>query len=207
MSSAHRKTMHVKSENGPLDSSDERAWHTMMCGHCGAHTSTAVLAFTYDGNLRPVERWVRCTNCGHGSVVAGATQHPGASVGREVEGLPPDVATAYKEARRCAEVNAFTACEMVCRKLLMHVAADKGATGDLTFAGYVTHLEAVGYVTPPMKPWVDFIRKRGNIAVHELPHTTQDEALSTLTFTEQLLRNTYEMAHLTAKYVPPPSPD
>ena len=45
----------------------------------------------------------------------------------------------------------------------MHIAVDvaKSKEGD-TFATYITALEKAGYVTPPMKPWVDLIRTRAN---------------------------------------------
>ncbi|EEF78683.1 hypothetical protein MDMS009_2856 [Methylophaga thiooxydans DMS010] len=36
------------------------------------------------------------------------------------------------------EVNAYTAAELICRKILMHVAADKGADEGKSFAAYLT---------------------------------------------------------------------
>lgn len=82
----------------------------------------------------------------------------------------------------------------------MHVAVDKGAEAGKSFAFYIQHLSDNGYVTPPMNPWVDVIRKNGNIAVHEIPATSEERALGTLIFTEQLLRLVYMMEHLAAKY-------
>jgi hypothetical protein len=165
-----------------------------------------VLAFIADAHAQPTHRWLRCPACGRGifADIDGAL-YPGAKVGRDVEGLPSDVAVVYDEARRCAEVNAFTACEMVCRKILMHIAVDKGAPQDNTFKGFVDYLELNHHVTPAMKPWVDVIRQHGNIAVHELPHTDKQRAIGTLTFTEHLLRNVYEMEHLAKKFAPPPA--
>jgi len=52
-----------------------------------------------------------------------------------------------------------------------------------------------------MKPWVDLIRKRGNVATHELPATDHDHAIMTLEFTAQLLRLVHEMSHLVGMYV------
>jgi hypothetical protein len=54
-----------------------------------------------------------------------------------------------------------------------------------------------------MKAWVNLIRKHGNEAVHELPHITAERGNGTFVFTEQLLRSTYEMAPLAAKFAPP----
>jgi Tfp pilus assembly protein FimV len=85
----------------------------------------------------------------------------------------------------------------------MHIAVDKGAPSNNTFKGFVDYLETNHHVTPAMKPWVDVIRQHGNIAVHELPHTDRERAIGTLTFTEQLLRNVYEMEYLAARFAPP----
>jgi len=41
----------------------------------------------------------------------------------------------------------------------MHVAVEKGAKEGESFAGYLAFLEQQGYVTPPMKPWVEVIRR------------------------------------------------
>lgn len=182
---------------------DNRAWYTNACGHCGATVTSAVIAFVPDGNVQPDSRWLRCPGCGEGSFMSSAgVVYPGPKVGRSVEGLPSNVEQAYDEARRCAEINAFTACEMTCRKILMHIAVDKGANKDNSFKGFVDFLEENHHVTPAMKPWVDVIRKHGNVAVHELPHSDKERAVGTLTFTEQLLRNVYEMEHLAKRFAP-----
>ncbi|MFJ6499467.1 DUF4145 domain-containing protein [Streptomyces virginiae] len=125
-------------------------------------------------------------------------------MGGEVAGLPQKIDQAYNEARACAGVNAFTAAEMMCRKILMHIAVDKGAADGKSFAFYLSHLADQGYVTPPMRGWVDVIRSHGNIAVHEIPPSDKDRALGTLIFTEQLLRMVYLMEHLAAQYTAQP---
>jgi hypothetical protein len=120
--------------------------------------------------------------------------------GEDVAGLPSDIEAAYQEARECASVSAYTACELVCRKILMHVAVDKGAAEKLTFAKYLEHLANVGYVTPPMVKWVDRIRDRGNAATHELPRTSKEHGLDTLAFTAQLLKLIYKMDYKESLY-------
>jgi len=122
--------------------------------------------------------------------------------GEQVEGLPTLVGAAYEEARRCLGVASYTACELVCRKILMHVAVDKGAMENQRFAVHLKYLSDQGYVTPPMRPWVDLIRQHGNEATHELPDTSKERAEATLSFTAQLLRSIYEMAHRARQYMP-----
>lgn len=125
--------------------------------------------------------------------------------GEPVEGLPEDVGRAYREARGCLAVGAFTACELMCRKILMHVAVAKGAGEDQSFASYVTYLRNEGHITAAMVPWVDEIRNRGNVATHEIPAAEQQRAASTLTFTTQLLRIVYEMEYKLQQQSPPPA--
>jgi hypothetical protein len=119
-------------------------------------------------------------------------------------GLPSDVAAGYEEARRTISVGAYTSCELICRKLLMHVAVDKGAKEGKTFASYIDHLVAEGFVTPPMKDWVRLIKDNGNEATHLLLAPSRERAEGTLMFTAELLRLTYEMSALAAHYVPRP---
>jgi hypothetical protein len=41
-----------------------------------------------------------------------------------VDFLPPEIEMAWNEARNAYSVAAFTASEMMCRKILMHIAVD-----------------------------------------------------------------------------------
>src|SRR2546427_844593 len=137
------------------------SWTPYDCGYCGRSTSGAVIATVNASNGRPV-RWLQCPNCHEPSVVdSDGKVHPGVAFGPKLEGLPPDVEAAYEEARRCMSATAYVAAETVCRKILMHVAVDKDAKEGLKFAAYLAHLEAAGYITPPMKPWVGLIRDHG----------------------------------------------
>lgn len=153
----------------------------------------------------PSVAWARCTNCHFGVVINKGVLSPAGLEGEDVEGLPVETAQAYAEARRTASAGAFTSCELMCRKILMHVAVDKGADTNKNFAHYVGYLEEHGFITPPMKPWVEIIRQRGNEATHEIPASTEDKALGSLAFTTQLLRLVYEMEHRASQYMPKPS--
>jgi hypothetical protein len=129
--------------------------------------------------------------------------YPPVAFGPTIEHLPADVSAAYDEARRCMSVSALTACELVCRKILMHVAVDKGASEGETFEAYLSYLESQGYVTPPMKPWVKLIRTHGNKSTHCLPAPECERAESTLLFTAELLRLIYEMEAMATRYTAP----
>ena len=128
------------------------------------------------------------------------TQHPGPILGREVASLTDDIRGVYDEARSSLTVGAATGTVMLCRKILMHVAVDKGADEGKRFQEYVEWLATEGWIPKGGQPWVEFIRQRGNEANHELPHMTREDAAGILQFTEALLRNVYELPAL----VPPP---
>lgn len=204
MAKGHGGISHAVSAIGAYSTDSDEAWTQVTCGACGGTGAAAVIAFVIDAGQWV--RWLRCTNCGDGSVTtkAGVT-YPTAPRGESIEGLAGDVASAYDEARRCASVAAFTACDLICRKLLMHVAVDKGAKEGDTFKAYLKHLETAGYITPPMKPWADLIRDHGNLATHELPPSNEARAMGTLEFTAQLLKVIYEMPHKVEKFLPLPS--
>ncbi|MFA5866355.1 MAG: DUF4145 domain-containing protein [Actinomycetota bacterium] len=182
------------------DGSTADAWHSYTCSFCNNRVSGAVVAADIVAG-GPTIKWLWCTECGNPSVLAlDQAIYPGVLFGPQIEGLPSETDAAYGEARRCMSVNAFTAAELICRKILMHVAVEKGAKEGDTFINYISHLEKEGYVTPPMKKWVTLIKDHGNDATHVLEAPNGDHAESTVMFTAELLRLVYEMEHLAAKY-------
>lgn len=188
------------------DGSTADAWFGYTCGHCGTQVSGAVIAIVGRAQGGAI-RWLQCSKCHDASVQSDSGAfHPGVAFGPPIEGLPAEVAEAYEEARRCMSVNAFTAAEALCRKILMHVAVDKGAKEGDTFVSYIDHLAKQGYVTPPMKEWVNLIKKHGNEANHRLEPPERQRAEGTVYFTAQLLRTVYEMAHLAGRFGAPPKP-
>lgn len=177
------------------DGSTLDGWFKYKCGHCGAEVSGVVVG-RHENIL-----WLLCPNCGNGSVRdQQGNIHPGVLFGPQIEGLPAAIAEAYEEARRSMSAAAFTGAELICRKILMHVAVEKGAKEGENFAFYLSHLESAGYITPPMKVWVDLIRQHGNMAAHILEKTDRKRAESTLMFTAELLCIVYEMEHLAKQY-------
>jgi hypothetical protein len=187
------------------DGSTPEGWFAYTCGHCGRDVAGYVVAYatTHEASADFQMRWLQCPTCRRGSVYdqrIGVA--PGVAFGPGVAGLPADVNAAYAEARRCLSVQANTAAEGMCRKILMHIALDKGAAEGKTFAFYIDYLAQQGYVTPPMQPWVALIRDHGNEAQHRIDAPDRTRAEGTLFFTAQLLRMVYEMGHIAARFVP-----
>ncbi|MEA2641071.1 MAG: hypothetical protein QOF51_2465 [Chloroflexota bacterium] len=198
----HDEVTHYKGANGYVASPTMTgAFRPVTCGHCGRSVHAAVIA-DVEGIY-----WLRCTHCHAGSVLHethyGPRQSPQPRPGEDVEGLPDDIRDAWDEARSCAGAAAHTATEMVCRKILMHIAVDKGDREGQSFASYIDHLVAEGYVTKPMRSWVERIKDRANRANHDIAQTTAEQGAETLTFTGHLLKNVYEMEHLAQRFQEP----
>lgn len=122
---------------------------------------------------------------------------PVAPVVAGVSNLPDDVAPAWKEAQSAHAVAAYTASEMMCRKILMHLAVDvAGGKVGGTFKGFIDDLDKAGYISTGLKPAVEKIKNRGNTANHDLPASTVEDSLVTLKITEHLLRSIYEIPGL-----------
>lgn len=187
------------------DGSKVDSWFGFTCGHCGRQVAGLVLALARDIETgATVNRWLQCPHCHLPSAECLGTVFPSAPFGAHLEGLPKEVEDAYEEARRCYSVSAFTGAELLCRKVLMHVACDKGAKEGETFASYIDHLCNQGYVTPSMKEWVSLIKNHGNASTHRLSPPDRGRAEGTLMFTVQLLRTVYEMASVARKFAKSP---
>src|SRR5689334_9357790 len=110
-----------------FDGKHPDSWIAYSCGHCGAKGPGAVVA-AYGAKTESNVRWIMCVNCLDGSVMSrDKTVYPSTPFGPKIEELPSEVEKAYLEARSCLSVNAATACELICRKILMHIAVEKGA--------------------------------------------------------------------------------
>jgi hypothetical protein len=180
-------------------------WHNLInigpysftCGYCGRLVSSREGYITSEGynSVRGYPVLFICPGCNKPTYFEGprfARQTPASLLGNPVDHLPENIALAYREARECTKANAYTACVLVCRKLLMHIGVDQGAEEGIPFIAYVEYLADNGYVPPHGKPWVDHIRQKGNEANHEIVIMTKEDANDLLAFSEMLLKFIYE---------------
>jgi hypothetical protein len=173
--------------------------NSITCGHCGLKVSAIVVARGEQQHEQAAGvLWLLCPNCRDGSVhsKSGAVW-PVAPVVTPIDNLPFDVTTAWKEAQSSHAVAAYTAAEMMCRKILMHLAVDvaEGQAGG-TFKSFIEDLDKAGYISTGLKPAIEKVKDRGNIANHDLPASTEADSLVTLRITEHLLRSVYEIPGL-----------
>lgn len=119
-------------------------------------------------------------------------QVPAPLKGRAIENLPKNVNGLYTEARKCIQAGAFTAAVMCFRTLLMYVAVDKGAPEEKRFIDYVNYLNDENYIPREGREWVDELRKKGNVANHQIVMMDKQDAEALLDFVEMLLLVIYD---------------
>jgi len=179
-----------------------------ICGYCGADTAPAYGFISLPDKPDRMGIIAICTNCNRPTFVETEKGQivsitPSKRMGAEIAGLPNDVEKLYEEARSCTASNAYTAAVLTCRKILMHIAVEKGAQPNLSFVDYIDYLAGKGYIPPDGKEWVDYIRTKSNEANHEIIVMIQDDAKDLINFVEMLLRLVYEFKQRLPKKTTP----
>lgn len=112
-----------------------------------------------------------------------------------VQGMPEAMEQCWNEALDAGASEAWTAAELMCRKLLMHIAVTQfGMPEGKSFAEYVKAIDDHRYFPPAVHKLVDGIRERGNRATHDIRASSRTEALATLRITHHVLHSIYELA-------------
>lgn len=164
-----------------------------ICGYCGSSISSdKAYVSRRPGHAEQNARIYICHVCNKPTFIYGGVTTPAAALGKSVERLPEDIRLLYEEIRSSTSVNAFTAAVLAARKLLMHIAVEKGAEENKTFVTYVNYLDSNHYTPPNSTAWVDRIRQLGNDANHEIVIMNKDQAQLILTFLEMILKFMYE---------------
>jgi hypothetical protein len=170
------------------------------CGFCGDSVSSERgirLGEEPDGSGGQVGGIFICPRCKGPTLIApDGTQYPGNVFGNPVANVPEDLNTLYEEARRCMRENCFTGTVLLCRKILMNIAVEQGANEGMNFVQYVNYLSDEGHIPKNGKAWVDYIRKKGNEANHEVHLMNGTDAEDLLKLSEMLLRLVYEFSSI-----------
>jgi hypothetical protein len=109
-----------------------------------------------------------------------------------VQSLPEIVEEVFREANICQQNGCYTATVMLYRKLLMHLAVEKGDKPGKGFVQYVDYLETNHYFPPGGEEWGKKIKDLGNDANHEIVIMGSEEAELISTTMEMLLKFIYE---------------
>lgn len=91
------------------------------------------------------------------------------------------------------QVQAYSAVLLACRKLLAHVAVDKGASPNKPFAFYIDYLAEHHWIPPTAGTWVKPIKDYGNQATHEIYLASLEDGSLILEFSYFLLMFMYEL--------------
>jgi len=167
------------------------------CGYCSNNLSSekgfVATIESYGRSINTAYIYI-CHFCGLPTLFDGdGEQTPGSKFGEDVSGIEDEkIKKLYDEARNCISANAPTSTVLACRKLLMHIAVEKGAEENLNFIDYVEYLSEKGYIPTDSKEWVDEIREKGNEANHEIVIMSVQDAKDLLKLTEMLLKIIYE---------------
>jgi len=109
-----------------------------------------------------------------------------------IEFLPDNLNALYEETRNAFSVSAFSACLLLCRKIIMHIAVDLGAKENKNFVDYINFFVEENYINKKTRDWVDKIRSYGNDQNHQIIIGVKDNAENIIKFTEMLMRIIYE---------------
>ena len=188
------------SNNGKWVNCEDITTKVYVCGHCGKEVASnrGYRKFEHTGYISEhTESIYICHNCNSPTYFdIYQNQTPGYKYGDSVQYLPEDVNLVYEEARDCFSIKAYTSAVLSCRKILMSIACEKGASKNKKFEEYVDYLNDNGYIPPDGKAWVDKIRKLGNQATHKLESKSKYDAELAIKFTGMLLRLIYEFPKL-----------
>lgn len=144
--------------------------------------------------LYPDIALVECRACHMKSVICNGYHYTSTCVDDE-DAYPKNVLSSYKEMMACLNTNSYTSYAMMCRRILMLVAINLGATENKSFQHYVKYLENYGCVTSLMKKWVEHIRKIGNRANHDCEPVSKRHAMFALMFIVALITKVYAMRY------------
>lgn len=164
------------------------------CAYCGNQVGSN-RGYSYElGDTYAIAICPRCANPTYCQGTPGnETHYPDVPPGESVSNIPSDLGDLYEEARQSAGAGAYTACVMVCRKMLMNIAVREGAKAGENFKNYVDYLEKHGYFSPKSKGFIDYIRELGNEANHEVAAKKRVDAIAALEFVAALLRHNYDL--------------
>jgi hypothetical protein len=150
------------------------------CAYCRSLVASD-RGYTANGDVNNTHAYIRiCPSCQYPTFFTlRGFQHPTAAFGKPVSHLPSqEIEALYDEARNCMRVAAYIAAVMCCKKILMNMAMTEGAKEGVTKG--------------PKEGWVEYVRLKGKEASHEISVMERKDAEQFITFTETLLRATYE---------------
>lgn len=172
---------------------------TYSCGSCGGTTTGRVLCEVERriDSAKILWCWCSCEKAEPTILIekdgAVMTQLPTAREFHKASDWPPDLATLYEEAAKAYSAGAYTASSMICRKLLMACACDKGEADGKPFTAYVDFITSNVIAYPQAKAAIDAIRTIGNEANHHVTFVNQADATRAMKIVTYMLNTIYSL--------------
>jgi len=187
--------------------------HDFTCGECGRFVASHV-GWKTSGDASYV---LVCPKCRWPSVFVWTArltttrtriyeQYPRPRIGDELKHLTPEVEDLWNQIRDAQVAGAPALAVMGCRTMLIHLGEDASkrdvASGEVKgepkrfgkFTTAVKYLKDSNWLPKGAQKVGDMIRKAGDSANHKLGALPDsDQAAETISFTESILRNMYEV--------------
>jgi hypothetical protein len=174
-----------------------------VCGGCGkpVHGRVVVTAAyaSEDGEIKGDTYWCFCP-CGQPTVIQVEIspynknyQYPTAIEFRSGQNWPTELDQLFKEAAASFSANAYTACAMVCRKILMAVACKEGDSDGKKFTEYVDYIVTKVIPISTAKSSIDRIRQIGNEANHNITFVSEPDARRAIEIARYVLNAAYSL--------------
>jgi hypothetical protein len=173
-------------------------YERFVCGACGVPANgRAVASLVRTSDLEVV--WCVCPCDKHEPTVLVKQQEKVVSqvpIAKEFiqnNRWPSELGALYDEAAKSYAAGAFTACAMVCRKVLMATACHEGDSDGKKFAEYVNYITTTVIAFPRAQASIDRIRDIGNEANHNIEFVTQDDAKRAMQIVTYMLDTIYSL--------------
>lgn len=190
-----------------LNEMDERGWKfhsatiAYRCGYCGSKTDTTLgMWHLGSSDIRDIRV---CTNCKmatnlltlSGDIIK---QDPRPREGTSFDSTGKNdgvlgIVGLYDEARTALAQCAPSCAVLMFRKLLMHVAVERGATENQKFVVYCKYLKENNVVGEPQHAMLDRIMDAGNAENHQIRSASSEEASDLLELVTMLIQSIYFM--------------
>jgi hypothetical protein len=162
------------------------------CGWCGHAIATQYGLFKHEqwyeatilnplGQPREFTRDIRvCVQCGGATTFVKDEQYPPPLLGEAMDARQKSaevklIVVLYDEARHALCQGATRGAVVMFRKLLMHIAVERGAAKGLKFVQYCEHLKTTNVVGTPMHGLLDRIKDGGNEENHEIVRAPREK--------------------------------
>lgn len=178
----------------------DKTEYTLLCPYCNVKVRATSDTRIFDADTGAIKHHIfKCPECYmpitiglDGKIIPPSQFLPF----EDIQHLPVKIEKMYRECRKSFSSACYYSVIMVARTMIMHIAADLGATSNLRFVEYIDYLENEEYISRHNRTWVDKIRKLGNQYIHELDEATEDEAKLAIIFIKHLLINVYELPQM-----------